>query len=118
MTEDLVVARSHDRATRVAGVAGAGVMGLLTLWLVVLLLADDSWLSAYYFPPKILAEVTRVVVGVPVCVLGVLLLADRGSTRLGAVVLAAGSFWLVPSALTDSAPRGAVTHIGGAMTPK
>ncbi|GAB2537842.1 hypothetical protein GCM10027167_48130 [Nocardia heshunensis] len=75
--------------------------GMLIAWLVILLVANQSWLAAHYSPPRTIAEVTRVLVGVPVCAVGALLLADRYAHRLGAVVMAAGGLWLIPSALTD-----------------
>ncbi|MFD2348153.1 hypothetical protein ACFSTC_00265 [Nonomuraea ferruginea] len=56
------------------------------------------------------AEVTRLVVGLPVCVVGVLLLADRYARRRGALVLAAGVVWIVPPAMSDV--LAAVEHPG------
>lgn len=47
------------------------------------------------------AEATRLVVGLPVCVVAVLLLADRYACRRGALVLAAGAVWIGPPALLE-----------------
>jgi len=93
--------RSHDRATRIAGGAAAGIAGLLVLWLVVLLGVDGPWTETLGLRPRWIAEATCIAVGAPVCVLGVMLLADRSAHRPGGVVLAAGALWLVPSAVPE-----------------
>ncbi|MEV5414307.1 ATP-binding protein [Thermopolyspora sp. NPDC052614] len=85
---------------RVAGVAGALVIAVLAVRLGVVLRAEEQWLAMYYSPPEITDEVTRLLVGVPVCVVAVFLLADRSGHRAG-VLLAAGAVWIVPSAMFD-----------------
>jgi hypothetical protein len=61
---------------------------------------------------RLTAEVTRLVVGLPVCVVAVLLLADRYAARRGALVLAAGVVWIAPptvsALLADLSGRSAL----------
>ncbi|WP_106403201.1 sensor histidine kinase [Actinocorallia populi] len=109
--------RSHDRAARIAGGAAAGVVGVLVLWLAVLLRVDGPWTDTLSSRPRWFAETTRIAVGVPICVLGVMLLADRFAHRLGGVVLAAGGLWLVPAAVPEvfSAVGGGTVAAGTAV---
>jgi len=75
-------------------------------------------------PARITSDVTRLVVGLPVCVVAVLLLADRYAARKGALVLAAGIVWIVPPAVSDvlaylagQAPSAAVPGAGQGIGP-
>ncbi|MBT2385942.1 ATP-binding protein [Streptomyces sp. ISL-11] len=85
-----------------AGTAAALLFAVLLVKLtVVLVLAGDRWLAVNYSAPQASAEVTRLVVGLPLCVVAVLLLADRSGHRMGGLLLAAGAVWIVPSAVFD-----------------
>ncbi|WP_336207267.1 GAF domain-containing sensor histidine kinase [Nonomuraea sp. LPB2021202275-12-8] len=61
---------------------------------------------------RLTAEVIRLVVGLPVCAVAVLLLADRYAARRGGLVLAAGVVWIVPPAVSD-----ALASLGGQTAP-
>lgn len=106
--------RSQDRVARVAGGVVAGVVGVLAVWLTVLAVTDNSSPDEGRSQQRVISEVTLVAVGLSVCVVGVLLLLDRFTHRLGAVVLTAGSLWLIPPALSDLAFAAGGGDRGGA----
>ncbi|MET7999616.1 sensor histidine kinase [Nonomuraea glycinis] len=85
------VLRSYTRGAHLAGMAAA-------LLLAVLVARFAVGLPEWERPGavRLTAEVTRLVVGLPVCVVAVLLLADRYAARRGALVLAAGVVWIAP----------------------
>ncbi|MEV0037024.1 histidine kinase [Streptomyces sp. NPDC050804] len=89
------------KAARAAGAASSLLLGGLAVWLVVLASAGGERLSAVYSLPRATAEITRLVVGLPVCAVGVLLLADRFARRAGGVLLAAGVWWILPTVASD-----------------
>jgi two-component system NarL family sensor kinase len=93
--------RSHSRAVRVAGTSVALLFVLLPAKLATVLFTGDRRLSLGLSEPQLTAEVTRLLVGLPVCVVAVLLLADRSGHRRGGVLLAAGAVWIIPSAVLD-----------------
>jgi len=115
--------RARHRAARAAGMAAAALLAVLTARFGAVLGADEQWLAVHYSPPKTTAEVTRLLVGVPVCVVAVFLLADRSGHRAGVLPLAAGAVWILPSSMFDlfsaygggSGAAGAVTIVLGAV---
>ncbi|MFD5895341.1 sensor histidine kinase [Streptomyces sp. NPDC060366] len=106
------------RALRVAGGAAALLAALLLVRLAVVLSAEETWLAVHYSSPQTTAEVTRLVVGLPVCAIAVLLLADRAGQRAGGLLLAGGVVWIVPPAVSDlvaSLVGGGVVSVDAAM---
>lgn len=106
------------RAVRVAGCAAALLAAVLLVRLAVVLSAEEQWLSVHYSSPQTTAEVTRLVVGLPVCAIAVLLLADRAGQRAGGVLLAGGVVWIVPPAVADLVSTlvgGGVVAVDAAM---
>ncbi|WP_229871283.1 sensor histidine kinase [Streptomyces phaeofaciens] len=69
----------------------------LAVKVAVVVDAADRWAAL----PQAISELTRLVVGVPVCAVAVLLLADRSGHRAGRMLMAAGAVWFVPSSVLD-----------------
>ncbi|MEV4835839.1 ATP-binding protein [Nonomuraea sp. NPDC049486] len=90
--------RWQARGPHLAGMAAALLLAVLVTRAAVTL---PEWGRLSSGAALMTAEVTRLVVGLPVCVVGVLLLADRYARRRGALVLAAGVVWIVPPAMSD-----------------
>ncbi|SEU35394.1 sensor histidine kinase [Nonomuraea wenchangensis] len=105
-------ARWHTRGAHLAGMASALLLAVLVARFAVTL---PDWGRAGPSPPgpaRVTAEVTRLVVGLPVCVVAVLLLADRYAFRRGRLVLAAGGAWIVLPAVSD-----VLAHLRGPAAP-
>ncbi|GGO79194.1 sensor histidine kinase [Nonomuraea cavernae] len=102
LTPDLAATvRWHTRGAHLAGMASALLLAVLVARFAVML---PDWGRQGLSPPgpaRVTAEVTRLVVGLPVCVVAVLLLADRYAFRRGRLVLAAGGAWIVLPAVSD-----------------
>ncbi|MFG1945800.1 ATP-binding protein [Nonomuraea sp. NPDC048826] len=90
--------RWQARGPHLAGMAAALLLAVLVTRAAVTM---PAWGRSAGGTALVTAEVTRLVVGLPVCVVGVLLLADRYARRRGALVLAAGVVWIVPPAMSD-----------------
>ncbi|QQC87183.1 histidine kinase [Streptomyces alfalfae] len=74
---------------------------VLVVKLTVLSVSGEQWRAVHYSPPQTIAEVMRLAVGLPVWVIGVLLLADRSGRGMGALLLAAGVVLVVPRTVSD-----------------
>ncbi|MEV6109923.1 ATP-binding protein [Streptomyces sp. NPDC051940] len=74
---------------------------------------DDAWLRANYPAARVVTVTSRFAVGVPVVVLGVLLLARPGRAlrRLGGVLVAAGVCWFLPTVVGDLLAAGRPTSV-------
>ncbi|MEU8248868.1 histidine kinase [Nonomuraea sp. NPDC048916] len=93
--------RWQARGAHLAGMASALLLAVLVARFAVVLPGWERQGPAHPGEARLTAEVTRLVVGLPVCVVAVLLLADRYASRRGRLVLAAGVVWVVPPAVSD-----------------
>lgn len=94
----------HSRSkpgARMAGTALGLLAAVLVLKLTVLSVSGEQWRVLHYSQPQTIAEAVRLAVGLPVWVIGVLLLADRSGRGMGALLLAAGAVLVVPRTVSD-----------------
>ncbi|WP_240803186.1 sensor histidine kinase [Streptomyces sp. A1499] len=86
---------------RAAGMALGLLAAVLVVKLTVLSVSGEQWRAVHYSQPQTIAEVMRLAVGLPVWVIGALLLADRSGRGMGALLLAAGAVLVVPRTVSD-----------------